>query len=129
VPLVIPVLFVLGAMVQRMILSRLRAEPTMQIFATFGLLLRLQNVVLAVTGGAGTRLGESAATTETRRPATATAVAPSTGLRIPRSLFLKMLDSFPESAQKLRDAMSAHAQQSLRDIHNVRGMLDAQERK
>ena len=49
---VLPALFVLGALVQRLVLSRLRAEPTMQIFATFGLLLLLQNLVLAATGGA-----------------------------------------------------------------------------
>jgi branched-chain amino acid transport system permease protein len=50
--IVVPGLFVLGAVVQRFILSPLRGEPQMQIFATFGLLLLLQNVVLAVTGGA-----------------------------------------------------------------------------
>ena len=49
--LVVPALFVLGAIVQRLILSPLRAEPVMQIFATFGLLLLLQNIVLAITGG------------------------------------------------------------------------------
>ncbi len=48
---VVPAMFVLGALVQRFILSRLRAEPSMQIFATFGLLLLMQNVVLALTGG------------------------------------------------------------------------------
>lgn len=51
VVVVVPALFVLGALVQRLVLSRLRAEPAMQIFATFGLLLLLQNVVLAVTRG------------------------------------------------------------------------------
>lgn len=49
---VVPVLFVLGALVQRVLLAPLRAEPNMQIFATFGLLLLLQNLVLAITGGA-----------------------------------------------------------------------------
>jgi len=49
--LVVPALFVLGVVVQRVILAPLRHEPSMQIFATFGLLLLLQNVVLAVTGG------------------------------------------------------------------------------
>ena len=49
---VLPAMFVIGALVQWLILSRLRAEPTMQIFATFGLLLLLQNLVLAATGGA-----------------------------------------------------------------------------
>ncbi len=50
VAVVVPALFVLGAVVQRLILTPLQAESSMQIFATFGLLL-LQNVVLAVTRG------------------------------------------------------------------------------
>jgi branched-chain amino acid transport system permease protein len=49
--LVLPALFVLGALVQRFLLGPLRAEPSMQIFATFGLLLFFENVVLAVTRG------------------------------------------------------------------------------
>ena len=60
--LVVPALFVLGALVQRLILSRLRSEPVMQIFATFGLLLLLQNLVLAATGGAGYTVQTEAAT-------------------------------------------------------------------
>ena len=51
VVVVVPLLFVLGMVVQRFLLTPLRAEPSMQIFATFGLLLLLQNVVLAVTRG------------------------------------------------------------------------------
>ena len=49
--IVFPVLFVFGMAVQRFILQRLQNEPTMQIFATFGLLMLLQNLVLALTGG------------------------------------------------------------------------------
>lgn len=49
---VFPSLFVFGVVVQRLILQRLQNEPTMQIFATFGLLMVLQNLVLATTGGA-----------------------------------------------------------------------------
>jgi len=48
---VFPLLFVFGMAVQRFILQPLQNEPMMQIFATFGLLLLLQNVVLAITGG------------------------------------------------------------------------------
>jgi len=81
------------------------------------------------TVGVGTLLGEFALITETTRRATATAVQPSTVLRIPRSLFLKMLDSFPDSARKLRDILAAQTDQSVRDIHNVRAVLDAHERK
>src|SRR5881396_770464 len=44
-----------------------------------------------VTVGPGVLLGELALVTETKRPVTATAREPSTVIRIPRSLFLKML--------------------------------------
>lgn len=49
--LVLPALFILGAVVQRVVLAPLRTEPSMQIFATFGLLMLLENVVLALTHG------------------------------------------------------------------------------
>ena len=48
---VVPLLFVLGAAVYAVILRPLQGEPMMQIFATFGLLMVLENTVLAVTGG------------------------------------------------------------------------------
>ena len=48
---VVPAMFVFGAAVQRAILAPLRNEPSMQIFATFGLLMLLENVVLALTRG------------------------------------------------------------------------------
>lgn len=50
--LIFPLLFVVGALVQRFILQPLQNEPMMQVFATFGLLILLQNVVLAMTRGA-----------------------------------------------------------------------------
>lgn len=48
---VVPALFLLGAVVYRLLLQPLQGEPMMQVFATFGLLMVLQNAVLAVTGG------------------------------------------------------------------------------
>ena len=51
IPLVFPVMFALGMLVQRLVLQPLQNEPNMQIFATFGLLMLLQNLVLAITGG------------------------------------------------------------------------------
>ena len=75
--------------------------------------------------GPFTLLGEVALFTETTRPATATALEPSTVLSIPRPLFLKMLDSFPDSARKLRDIVASRLDQSTREIHNVRAVLDA----
>jgi CRP-like cAMP-binding protein len=69
-------------------------------------------------------LGELALLTETTRPATATALEPSTVLRIPRGLFLKMLDGYPDAARKLRDILATRSNQSAADIYNVRSILD-----
>ena len=54
---VLPGLFILGAVVQRLILAPLRTEPSMQIFATFGLLMLLENLVLAATRGTAYSVG------------------------------------------------------------------------
>lgn len=48
---VVPVLFLFGAGVYAVILRPLQAEPMMQIFATFGLLMVLENSVLGITRG------------------------------------------------------------------------------
>jgi CRP-like cAMP-binding protein len=77
--------------------------------------------------GRGTLLGELALITETKRPATATALEPSTVLRIPRGLFLKMLDGFPSAAEKLRDILASRSDQSTAAIYAVRGILDGRE--
>ena len=74
--------------------------------------------------GRGALIGELALITETTRPATATAVEPSTVLRIPRNLFLKMLDGYPGAAEKLRDIIATRTNQCTADIYSVRGALD-----
>jgi branched-chain amino acid transport system permease protein len=51
--LVVPAMFVLGVVVHRLVLQPLHAESSMQIFATFGLLIVFQNAVLALTRGEG----------------------------------------------------------------------------
>jgi len=50
---VVPALFVVGLVVYRLVLQPLRGESSMQIFATFALVIIFQNVVLAVTRGEG----------------------------------------------------------------------------
>ena len=82
-----------------------------------------------LTVGPCTLLGEVALFSETRRPATARALEPSTVLRIPRFLFVRMLDSFPEAARKLREILAARLDQATREISNVRPVLDAHEPK
>lgn len=49
--IVVPLLFLFGAAVYQIILRPLQGEPMMQIFATFGLLMVLENTVLAITRG------------------------------------------------------------------------------
>ena len=83
----------------------------------------------SVTVGPCTLLGELALFTETRRPATARALEPSTVLCIPRQLFVRMLDSFPEAARKLREILAARLDESARDMSNLRLVLDAREPK
>jgi CRP-like cAMP-binding protein len=73
--------------------------------------------------GPNTLLGEIALFTDARRPVTATALEPATVLLIPRPLFLKMLDSFPDSARRLRDIFASRLNQSTREIGNLRTTL------
>jgi CRP-like cAMP-binding protein len=80
-----------------------------------------------VVVGRGTLLGELALLTETVRPVTAMAREPSTVLRIPRPLFLKMLEGYPEAAAKLRDIIAVRADISTREIYGVRPLLDRQQ--
>jgi CRP-like cAMP-binding protein len=79
--------------------------------------------------GPFTLLGEIALFTETKRPATATALEPSTVLHIPRPLFIKMLDSFPEAARRLREILAERLDQASREIHGVRTALDTRDPK
>jgi CRP-like cAMP-binding protein len=77
-----------------------------------------------LTVGPGTLLGELALLTETTRPVTATALEPATVIRIPRTLFLKMLEGYPEAAVRLRDSFLARAEHSESDMYRVRRVLE-----
>jgi branched-chain amino acid transport system permease protein len=48
---VAPLMFVFGVLVQRLLMQPLMADPIMQIFASFGLMIFLQNIVLLMTDG------------------------------------------------------------------------------
>jgi CRP-like cAMP-binding protein len=73
--------------------------------------------------GPGTLLGESALLTETRRPATARAREDSTVLRISRTLFLRILDGYPDAAVRLRELIASRADQWARELEDVRAAL------
>jgi CRP-like cAMP-binding protein len=76
-----------------------------------------------VVAGVATLLGESALLAETVRPATAVAREPSLVLRISRAMFLKMLESFPDAAVRLRELIATRADQWAREMENVRAAL------
>ena len=73
--------------------------------------------------GPGTLLGELALVTETKRPVTATAIEPSTVMRISRSLFRKVLEGFPDAARLMRDRIAARASEATGELQVVRDML------
>jgi CRP-like cAMP-binding protein len=74
--------------------------------------------------GVGTLLGELALFTETSRPVTATALEPSTVLCIPRPLFLKMLEGYPDAAFRLREILAKRTDESERDMQRLRAVID-----
>ena len=73
--------------------------------------------------GPGTLLGELALVTETKRPVTATAIEPSTVMRVSRSLFRKVLEGFPDAARLMRDRVASRASEADNEFQAVRDML------
>jgi CRP-like cAMP-binding protein len=71
----------------------------------------------------GSLLGEGALLVQSPRLATATAREDAVVLRISRTMFLRMLDSYPEAAQRLRELFVARSDQWTREMENVRAVL------
>jgi CRP-like cAMP-binding protein len=72
---------------------------------------------------AGSLLGESALLIETPWQATAIAREDSSVLRISRAMFLKMLETNPQAAQRLRELFVSRADQLAHDFEKVHAML------
>jgi len=81
--------------------------------------------VLPVVVRRGALLGELSLLTETRRPVTATAQELSLVMRIMRPLFLKMLDGYPEVAERLRQIMLARTEELTDELSRVRHVFPA----
>ena len=77
----------------------------------------------AKTAGAGAIIGEIALLIDSQSVFTATARQASTVIRIPRGLFVKMLEGYPEAAARLRDSLLALTEQTARDMRSMRGRL------
>ena len=97
---------------------------------SFSLLSRDSPVhVEAINVGPGVLLAELALLTETVHPATATATEPSAVMRIPRKLFLRMLEGYPDAARRLRDLIALRATETMNDIASVRQAFELPEER
>src|SRR5262245_7201349 len=82
-----------------------------------------------ITVGPGVLLAELALLTETVHSCTATAVEPSAVVRIPRKLFLRMLEGYPDAARRLRDMIALRASEAMNDITSVRQAFEVPEER
>jgi CRP-like cAMP-binding protein len=71
----------------------------------------------------GALLGETALLVASPRFETAIAREDSIVLRLSRAMFLKMLESNPEAAERLRELFAARAEQAAREMDTVRDKL------
>jgi CRP-like cAMP-binding protein len=78
--------------------------------------------------GPGTLLAEMAMIAETDYGMTATAITPSTVIRIPRSLFLKMLEGYPDAARRLRDHIATQADESGAELVHIHTVMRGNDR-
>jgi CRP-like cAMP-binding protein len=83
---------------------------------------------LSFNAGPGTLLAEMAMIADTQHTMTATAITPSTVIRIPRSLFLKMLEGYPDAARQLRDHIEMEAEQSALDLAHIHTAMRGKDR-
>ena len=73
--------------------------------------------------GPGALMGELALVAEMKRPTAAIAREPSSVVRITRQLFMKMLESDPAAAARMRDALAARVNQASTEFSRVRAIL------
>jgi len=78
-----------------------------------------------VEAGPGALLGEMALITETRRPATATALENSSVMRVPRVIFLRTIDGYPDAAVRVGNALSERLSETLGELEGVRARFEA----
>ena len=81
--------------------------------------------VSAFVAGPGFLVGQAALFTRVRRPATATALEPSTVLRISPSLMRRVLEEFPSAASAMQEALAGELADLTQGLENVRQQLTA----
>jgi CRP-like cAMP-binding protein len=97
---------------------------------SFELVAKRNGRISPTVVGRGALIGELALLTETKRPVSAIAREPSSVVRIPRQLFLKTLEGYPDAAVRMRDAMAARSSQTAGEFLKVRtGLAGAPPRR
>ena len=69
--------------------------------------------------GPGTVIGEAAMIVLSKRPASARAVGDVEAMEIPRSVFLRLLEEYPEIAEKIRRVMARRLAAFVADLKGV----------
>jgi len=82
-----------------------------------------KGAISASVAGPGTLIGETALFIEAKRTTAAVAREPSTVVRIPRQLFLKMLEGYPDAARRMRDAIASKVSKTASELTRVRDGL------
>lgn len=75
--------------------------------------------------GPGVLLGEIALIVETLRPATATARGASSAMRVPRSLFRRILVEFPDAARRVHSEFRRKMQATTEELNRIGGLFTA----
>lgn len=76
-----------------------------------------------IIAGPGDLIGELALMVEMRRPATATALEPSSVVRVSRTLYQRVLESHPEAARRVRDDLAARSSAAVAAIARLSAKL------
>jgi CRP-like cAMP-binding protein len=72
------------------------------------------------TAGAGALIGENAIMAEVSRPCSARASEPAIVMKIPRAVFHRVLEAFPNDAARLREALGARTLEMAGRLEDLR---------
>jgi CRP-like cAMP-binding protein len=78
----------------------------------------------AITAKRGSLIGETAMIVETVRPSTAIAAEPTALFRIPRVVFIRILEGEPQAATALRRLVGMRVNRMIGDLDIVRSLFD-----
>lgn len=93
---------------------------------SFDLVSEKNALIPPSVAGPGSLIGELALVIDMKRPVAAIAREASVVIRIPRQLFLKMLEGYPAAAERMRDALAERVDRTVNEFTRLRGRLLAE---